>query len=383
MEINIISLILVISFIYPIFSGLLKRFSSVELKKNITSTEADIGIIVALITGLFFLKRIFIQHDFGIYRKIYEALPASLIRNLEGKPYLLYIIVLPIMALLFYEIIKSIFYLLNIAIIFPVLDGLEKSIKDKSNCLTRFLSAAFQIPKSICYIIVLALLFNVLAFMNINTRFNDYLSNSNIYNYICKDIIVPIANSKVAREIPNIINNSMKIEVREASKNIAGIDTIVYYNGITLEEGIRSNSTIDNFAKKLVSKAKDDNEKAKILYEWIGRNIEYDDEKAKRILNNDFGVKSGAIAAFTERKGICFDYSCLYIAMCRAVDLDVRLITGEGFNGISWVSHAWNQVYVNNQWINVDTTFYKGGNYYNSSRFNMDHRNASLEAEWK
>lgn len=383
MEINIISLILIISFLYPIFLGFFKKFSSVELKKNITSTEADIGIIVALISGLFFLKRIFFQHDFGIYKKIYEVLPSNFIDYMEAKPYLLYLIVLPIMALLFYEIIKWIFYLLNIAIIFPLLDGLDRSIQHKSNHVKRFLSAAFQLPKSICYVIVLTVIFNTLVFTNINSKFSDYLSSSKIYNYICKDVIVPIANSKVARQIPNIINNSMKIEVKEASKNMAGIDTVVYYNGITLEEGVKSNSTIDNFAKKLVSKADSDNEKAKILYEWIGKNIEYDDDKAKKILNNDFEVESGAIAAFDERKGICFDYSCLYIAMCRAVDLDVRLITGEGFNGISWVSHAWNQVYVNNQWVNVDTTFYKGGNYYNSSRFNMDHRNASVEAEWK
>lgn len=383
MEINIISLILIISFAYPIFLGFFKHFSTVELKKNITSTEADIGVIVALILGLFFLKRIFFQHDFGIYKKIYEVLPSDFINYVESKPFLLYLMVLPIFALIFYEIIKYFFYLLNIVIIFPVLDRLDRSIQNKSNIVKKSLTAIFQIPKAICYVIVLTVIFNTLVFTNLSSKINDYLSSSKIYNYICKDVIVPIANSKVARQIPNIINNSMKIEVKEASKNIAGIDTVIYYNGVTLEEGIRSNSTIDDFARKLVSNAKNEDEKAKLIYEWIGKNIDYDDEKAKRILNNDFNVKSGAIVAFNERKGICFDYSCLYIAMCRAVDLDVRLITGEGFNGISWVSHAWNQVYVNGQWVNVDTTFYKGGNYYNSSRFNLDHRNASVEAEWK
>lgn len=383
MEINIISLILIISFAYPIFLGFFKHFSTVELKKNITSTEADIGVIVALILGLFFLKRIFFQHDFGIYKKIYEVLPSDFINYVESKPFLLYLMVLPIFALIFYEIIKYFFYLLNIVIIFPVLDRLDRSIQNKSNIVKKSLTAIFQIPKAICYVIVLTVIFNTLVFTNLSSKVNDYLSSSKIYNYICKDVIVPIANSKVARQIPNIINNSMKIEVKEASKNIAGIDTVIYYNGVTLEEGIRSNSTIDDFARKLVSNAKNEDEKAKLIYEWIGKNIDYDDEKAKRILNNDFNVKSGAIVAFNERKGICFDYSCLYIAMCRAVDLDVRLITGEGFNGISWVSHAWNQVYVNGQWVNVDTTFYKGGNYYNSSRFNLDHRNASVEAEWK
>ena len=379
MEINIISLILIISFIYPIFLGLFKRFSSVELKKyNFNGSRYRCYCSTNFRT--LFLKNFF-NMILG-YTKIYEVLPEGFITYIDQALFIVFnsftnhgfgIL----------ELIKSFFSLLNIAIIFPVLDGLDRSLQSKSNHLKRFLSAVFQIPKAICYVIVLSVIFNILVYTNINSKFNDYLSNSKIYNYICKDIIVPIANSKVARQIPNIINDSMKIEVKEASRNIAGIDTVVYYNGVTLEEGVRSNDTIDNFARKLVSKAKNYDEKAKILYEWIGRNIEYDDEKAKRILNNDFKVKSGAIVAFNERKGICFDYSCLYIAMCRAVGLDVRLITGEGFNGISWVSHAWNQVYVNNQWINVDTTFYKGGNYYNSSRFNIDHRNASVEAEWK
>ncbi|KAJ49331.1 membrane-bound protein [Clostridium tetanomorphum DSM 665] len=70
--------------------------------------------------------------------------------------------------------------------------------------------------------------------------------------------------------------------------------------------------------------------------------------------------------------------------MCRANNLKVRLITGQGFNGVSWVSHAWNQVYIaeENKWINVDTTFYKGGNYFNSKRFDLDHKDSSIAGEW-
>ncbi|NLZ35780.1 MAG: transglutaminase domain-containing protein, partial [Clostridiales bacterium] len=100
----------------------------------------------------------------------------------------MYLMVLPMMILLFYEIIKSFFYLLNITIIFPVLDGLERSIQGKSNFVKRFLSATFQIPKSICYVIVLTVIFNILVFANINSTLNDYLSSSKIYNYICRDV---------------------------------------------------------------------------------------------------------------------------------------------------------------------------------------------------
>lgn len=372
------------AFLYPIIRGYILNFSSIGLKSDIISVEGDMGFIVAIISGLFFFRRIFIQHDHGVYDKIYTSIPPIITDKLEDNPYLLYLVVLPILVLILYEIIKLFFYLINMVIIFPFLDVIERSLKHRSNTIKRFISSIFEIPRAVCVIILLAVLFNIAAYMNINAQFNDYLSRSEIYNYICRDIIVPIANSKLARQIPNIINNSIKIEVKEAAKTIGDSDRIIiYYNGITLDEGIQSNEAIDNFARALVADADSEYEKAKIIYEWIGRNLEYDDEKARKILSNDFSVKSGAIAAYNEKKGICFDYTCLYVAMCRAVNLDVRMITGEGFNGISWISHAWNQVLVDGKWINVDTTFYKGGNYFDSSRFGLDHRNSSIAGEWR
>ncbi|MDP4088339.1 MAG: transglutaminase-like domain-containing protein [Bacillota bacterium] len=383
MKINVISIILILAFLYPLIRGYIYSFSSVGLKQDITSSEADVGFIISMILGLFFLRKIFVQHDSGIYRDIYNYIPTVINITLEDKQWLLYLAVLPILILLIYEILKSFFYIINVVLVFPVLDVLEKALANKSELFRRVISAVFEIPRSICYVILLSVVFNIAAYLKVDSNFNGYLAESKLYDYICKDVIVPIANSNFAKEIPNIINNSMKIEVRQASDSSEGTSgTIVYYNGVTLEEGIKSDAEIDNMARKLTAGAKSDNEKARILYDWVGKNIQYDDAKAERILNNDFSTKSGAITAFNERKGICFDYSCLYVAMCRAIDIKVRLITGEGFNGVSWVSHAWNQAYVNGKWVNVDTTFYKGGNYYNSSRFNLDHRNASMAGEW-
>ena len=165
-------------------------------------------------------------------------------------------------------------------------------------------------------------------------------------------------------------------------ENTKGV--IVYYNGVTLDQGIKSDSTIDAYAKKLCQNETTEQAKAKILYNWVGANISYDYDKADRVFRNDSNIASGAIPAFETRKGICFDYSCLYVAMSRAVGIKVRLITGEGYNGSSWVGHAWNQVFLTgqNNWINVDTTFYHGGNYFDPKQFNIDHRNSDIAGEW-
>ena len=70
--------------------------------------------------------------------------------------------------------------------------------------------------------------------------------------------------------------------------------------------------------------------------------------------------------------------------MCKDNNIKVRIITGKGFNGNSWVSHAWNQVYVEEEkrWINVDATFLIGGDYFDSKRFVIDHKEESIAGEW-
>jgi transglutaminase/protease-like cytokinesis protein 3 len=161
---------------------------------------------------------------------------------------------------------------------------------------------------------------------------------------------------------------------------------IVVYNGITIDEGIKSNKEIDKKAIELTNKAKSDREKAKILYTWVGSNIMYDNEKAKEVIETKDPQKmpeSGAITTFKKRTGICFDKACLYVAMCKAVNLKVRLIGGQAFDGEKYVGHAWNQVYLadEDKWINVDTTFYDGGDYFDSSLFDK-HNAEETAGEW-
>ena len=165
---------------------------------------------------------------------------------------------------------------------------------------------------------------------------------------------------------------------------ISTANNIIYYNGVTLEEGIQSNEEIDNKAKEIIKFCEDDRSKAKRIYTWIGTNIQYDSEKASKALNEEELNGSGSIVAWCNGKGICFDYACLYVSMARAVGLKVRLVTGEAFDGNSYGPHAWNQVYLTDEekWINVDTTFYISGDYFDSNLFDEDHIEEEIAGEW-
>ena len=123
-------------------------------------------------------------------------------------------------------------------------------------------------------------------------------------------IFLLIVPSIVIYRSPDVV--SFKSGVEELidkfdHKSNGFVKEIIIYNGITIDDGIRSNDEIDSKANQLTRDASSDREKAKILYEWIGSNIEYDNGKAEIVLS---GVEknqmpeSGAICAFDTRSGI-------------------------------------------------------------------------------
>lgn len=195
----------------------------------------------------------------------------------------------------------------------------------------------------------------------------DTFSNLNMYNKLTR----LIDEQKIGKIKSGLVEDISK-------------STIIYYNGVTLEQGIKSNSKIDKKAKEITAGDKTDREKAKSIYKWVGSNIRYDYNKADMVMSSNNVKNSGAIPAFKEREGICFDYACLYVAMCRAVGLNVRMVMGDAYNGEEYISHAWNEVYLKdeNKWIKVDPTFYIAGNYFDNKNFDKDHRQKNIAGEW-
>jgi len=387
-KINPITFLLILLFLYPMAKGFLFKFSSHGLKGEVEETNRDISFVVSLLLGIYFGRKIFLLHEEGIFHSIYSLIPKGILSIIEGNPFVMYAIVFPGIIYALHRLFSMVLNFLSSITTFPVIDKIERFLYSKKSILKRIAGAVFQIPKAACYVILAVFAMNLFFSVFPSDRFNKYVETSQPYKYICKGIVVPAMNSKLARQIPDIVSNSFRIVIEDSTdgKSLPGKfgNATVYYNGVTLDEGVSSNSEIREVSKEITHSETNTYGKAQAIYHWVGSNITYDYDKATKVLNNDFDVESGAIPAYETRKGICFDYACLYVAMCRANGIKVRLITGEGFNGVTWVSHAWNQVYIPDQdvWINVDTTFYKGGNYFDSRSFDLDHRDAEAAGEW-
>lgn len=102
---------------------------------------------------------------------------------------------------------------------------------------------------------------------------------------------------------------------------------------------------------------KSTNDKIKYIYEFVVKNYLYDYKKAENI--DDIAKTAAYIPnvskVYSEKKGICYDYSVLIASMLRSVGVPTKVVTGYTPN--AEVYHAWNNVYADSKWNVMDATY--------------------------
>lgn len=378
-NINLIDIFIIVVFIYSIIKGTIVGYSSYNMKRNIVSFENVIifffSLIITIILGKKFIMPNYMDIVNGISNKLGNNI-GSFIRNVPKVTIIfLYVIISIFIINIFVAFVK----IINNKLIFNAIDSINTKVCKKKFSIRFLLGLLLTVPKSIIIIVVTVFLISISGVLVPNNKILKVVDNSVLYNKINENVVSPVSTSYVFKYIPTILDNSFKIIGYDSNSG-----DITLYNGVTIEDGIRSNSNIDKFAIELTKNMKGDRAKVEKIYMWISSNIKYDYEKAGNIMEENYVSDSGAIPAFNSRKGVCFDYSCLLVSFCRAINIKSRIVTGEGFTGTQWAPHAWNEVYLEDEdrWINVDTTFATSGYYFDSYNFDKDHIKESVIGEW-
>ncbi|MDD4172493.1 MAG: transglutaminase-like domain-containing protein [Syntrophomonas sp.] len=396
-DINFITLMIVVGFAVPIITGALESFTRSRIKDSVRTLLNNLELLVGLVLAIYLTRRIFFENEDGIFGQIYSWIPASLQSLLLGQDILIYILTVPLLLLVIRIILRLITVPIYKGLLEPLANQLYTLHNSRGKVLQRVMGGLYQLPRAIILVFLLGLLLNFFAYYFPSPLLSGWMNESTAYQLVYKNAVSPALNSNIAKKIPVLVNDSFG-KVMERTQPIEDIGpaianhpvkidnpyVITYFNGVTLDEAIKSNAQIDATARQVVGSEQNSKKKAYLLYKWVSRNIEYDYNKAALISQDSSGIASGSIIAFNTRTGICFDYSSLYISMCRAAGLKVRLISGLGYSGVAWGDHAWNQVYSTEEsrWINVDTTFGTNGSYFDKRDFNVDHRYAQVQGEW-
>lgn len=131
---------------------------------------------------------------------------------------------------------------------------------------------------------------------------------------------------------------------------------------------------IEQAAMQVVKDARTDEAKARALYAWLGTRIAYDWDKARNYEEQGIWQEQTPQNTFDTRKGVCIDVARLYDMMARAVDVEVRVVTGLGADGKGGFGpHAWNEVRIEGKWLPLDATWASSGDWFNSPDFEQTH----------
>ncbi|WP_283694375.1 transglutaminase-like domain-containing protein [Clostridium perfringens] len=391
MNFNLVDIIIVCSFILPLVVAYKRKFNIIRIKNSIEELGGYISFFLALYLSFIAIKKIdIIERMFSIVVVEFN----NIISNFNISPQVIIIFIVLALTLVIYFIVKVILKIFSFIIINPILRWLKKAESRRGKGFGKVAALIINIPKSLFYMTVIALVIVILGSngflgekmegMTLASKAYEVINSNKYYAALNKEY--EAFHNEYKDVISKNIDSAVESNKEPKSENVveSNRNVINLYNGVTLEQGIKSNEAINKKAKELTKNAKSSREKAKRIYTWISENINYDDNKAENISEKTSQYKSGAIEAFETRKGICFDYSCLYVAMAREAGLKVRIVTGEGFNWKEWGPHSWNEVYLpeKNQWITVDPTFGKAGNYFDSKKNSESHRDGKIVGEW-
>lgn len=211
--------------------------------------------------------------------------------------------------------------------------------------------------------LVIALLFAVTTLAP-QSNAAGYIQASSLYRMGAVKVIEPAAGDLIAEQLP--------VFTRAVEEEFSSILQRKYE---VLDAHIPEDIALA--AKEVAAKGVSDEEKAFLLYEWVGSRVQYDWEKVRLYEEERIWKEQTPEDTFASRKGVCIDYSRLYAVMARSVGLDVKVVTGLGYDGQGGFGpHAWNEVYLSDdrRWAPLDSTWVSsGGNWFDPPNFNETH----------
>lgn len=138
-----------------------------------------------------------------------------------------------------------------------------------------------------------------------------------------------------------VVDNTRKGFVLSLKYNLKYYSTKEQENILdtNIQTWINSNIDIENDT---------DLEKIKKIYKYITTNVDYDYTYQKYSAYN----------AFVEGQAVCNGYSMLLYKMSKMAGIDdVRIVTGEAFNGEKTERHAWNLIKIEDKYYYLDATW--------------------------
>lgn len=147
------------------------------------------------------------------------------------------------------------------------------------------------------------------------------------------------------------------------------VDNVEDQRNLLPSQGIESDHvSIQEQAEQITEGIADDRERARAVYAFVAQHVAYDVEKYQT--ENSFTrLYDSALEALDSGKGVCQDYAYLAIALLRSLGMEAHYVVGQAGE-----LHAWVEVMVDGEWIEMDPTWGAGYVVDDEFTFNYDER---------
>ncbi len=365
-EANVISIILLLIVLFSLLQGWSRGFS-----------RAAGGLFGLLGTGLLAAAALVIAVPAALYLSPHaqvwaagvvlpdtqlsgwQQLYYTAVSVLEGSPLVRFFLLL----LLCYSLIRPLLGLLFMLLPFRLPRRTVRPHDRKITQASRLSGAVIGLAIGLVRGLVLVFALYIGVGLNPDSSFSRYVEASPIYSQSAAAVFEPLAGEKVRSRLP-VLTKAVAAEMNDILRRKYEV----------IDHDISAN--IAEAAAEIAGPGKDEEQKAKLLYDWIGSRISYDYAKAENYEQNRIWHEQTPQDTFDTRLGVCIDYARLYAVMARSQGLQVRVVTGRGYDGQGgYGPHAWNEVYITHRqaWIPLDSTWASSGNWFNVKDFDKTH----------
>lgn len=367
--VNLISIVILLTVIGSVIQGMLRGASSSARHLALMISEGLIAIVsiyaawqgVQLFSPLLqdWLKAQNLQiptKEISLIKQIYY----TLVTSIRDFPLLRFAVIF----LIGYAAIKQILYRL----VDPLLGRWLAYRTERSENKTTLVSTAVggligSIAGTTRGLILVAVLF-IYVTLAPHSPAAGYIQASQLYQKGAGEVIEPFTGDFIISKVP-VFTRAVEDE----------FNNILQRKYEVLDARIPAD--IAEAAQEVTKSGTTDEEKAKLLYKWVGTRVQYDWDKVKLYEEQRIWNEQTPEDTFASKKGVCIDYSRLYAVMARSVGLDVKVVTGLGYDGQGgYGPHAWNEVYLaeNSRWAPLDSTWVSsGGNWFDPPNFEQTH----------
>lgn len=144
--------------------------------------------------------------------------------------------------------------------------------------------------------------------------------------------------------------NYKQLYHKEIDINLNDPNSVFLYSNQVVN--FENKSKANELALELTRDAKTDMDKVKAIYEYVTNHIHYDNDKINSV---DTSYIPDVDAILASNEGICYDYAAVMAAMLREAGVPTKLDKGYRSDNVNY--HAWNEVYLDGQWVILDTTY--------------------------